>query len=526
VTQVADQALSALERSRRTVLPEILSRNARRYPDKTALVFEDQARSFAALDERSNRLAGALAERGVTRGGNVALLLHNRIEVVEAWFGCQKLRATPMPLNFRVAQPELEYILENSDAVAIISDEPLAGIAAAARRTLDAVCAHLGVGDPPDGAEDYEAALAAASPEQPASAACEDDIAFLMYTSGTTGRPKGAMLSQQNLVANTVNWIHEIGAHHEDVWLSGLPLFHIGGVNGILPFLYLGTTAVITRSTGFDAGESVRLLERHSVTMCYFVLTQWLDICRHPEREHVDTGRLRRALWGASPAPRSKLELLVTTFPAVEIVNAFGQTEMSSNTTFLRGGDAVRKMGSIGKPAINVEVRVVDDDGNDVARGEVGEIVYRGPTVMQGYYGDAAATEEAFAGGWFHSGDLVYADDDGFLFVVDRKKDMIISGGENIYPAEVERVLEEHPDVNEAAVVAVKHPRWVETPVAVVVASAGSEPSEPELIEHCKRRLASYKKPSAVVVVNELPRNAAGKVLKRELRERYGAMFA
>jgi acyl-CoA synthetase (AMP-forming)/AMP-acid ligase II len=507
------------------VLTEILSRNARRYPDKTALVFDQASRTFGALDERSNRLANALAERGVARGSNVALLLYNRIEVVEAWFGCQKLGATPVPVNFRLAQPELEYILEHSQAVALISDEPLAEAAAGARRNLGGVSAHLGVGNPPDGAEGYETVLAGAAAQQPASAAREDDIAFLMYTSGTTGRPKGAMLSQQNIVANTINWVHEMGARQEDVWLSGLPLFHIGGVNGILPFLYLGATAVITRSTGFDAGESIGLLERHGVTMCYFVPTQWLDICRHAEPARVDTRRLRRAMWGASPAPRSTLELLVDTFPAAEIVNAFGQTEMSSNTTFLKGADAVRKMGSIGKPAINVEARVVDDDGNDVSVGEIGEIVYRGPTVMQGYYHDSAATEEAFSGGWFHSGDLVYADDEGFLFLTDRKKDMIISGGENIYPAELERVLEEHPAVREAAVIGVRHRRWVETPLAVIVAAGGAEPSERELIEHCKQRLASYKKPSAIVLADALPRNAAGKVLKRELRERYGMMF-
>jgi acyl-CoA synthetase (AMP-forming)/AMP-acid ligase II len=203
----------------------------------------------------------------------------------------------------------------------------------------------------------------------------------------------------------------------------------------------------------------------------------------------------------------------------VQIVNAFGQTEMSSNTCFLRGEDAIRKMGSVGRPALGVEVRIVDEEGADVPRGDVGEIVYRGPTVMQGYHGKPEATAEAFAGGWFHSGDLVREDEEGFIYVVDRLKDMLISGGENVYPAEVERALVEHPAVAEVAVVGVAHPRWVETPLAVVVASPGVEVEAEELIEHCRGRLAGYKKPAAVVFVDELPRNAAGKVLKRDLRD-------
>jgi acyl-CoA synthetase (AMP-forming)/AMP-acid ligase II len=212
------------------------------------------------------------------------------------------------------------------------------------------------------------------------------------------------------------------------------------------------------------------------------------------------------------------------TFPSVEIVSAFGQTEMSSNTCFLRGEDAIRKMGSVGRPALGVEARILDEEGADVRRGEVGEIVYRGPTVMQGYHGKPEATAEAFADGWFHSGDLVREDPDGFIYVVDRLKDMLISGGENVYPAEVERALVTHPAVAEVAVIGVPHPRWVETPLAIVVPAAGAEVGEEELIELCRQRLAGYKKPAAVVFVEELPRNASGKVLKRTLRDRYAGI--
>ena len=515
----------ALERSRRFVLPELLARNARRHPDRLALVFEGETRTFAQLDERANRLANALAQRGVRQGDNVALLLYNRIEVIEAFFGCQKLGACPVPMNFRLAQDELDYILGDAQAVGLIADEQLAERAVAARAALPALGFHLAIGSAPDGAEPYEAALSAAAPDQPDVLVREEDLAFLMYTSGTTGRPKGAMLSHLNLVANTLNWVQEMQVEHDDVWLSGLPLFHIGGVNGVLPFIYVGGTTVITPSTGFDALDSLRKLEEHRVTVCYFVPTQWAEICALPEVREVDTTRVRKALWGASTAPLSTLEALSATFPSVEIVNAFGQTEMSSNTCFLKGEDAVRKMGSVGKPVVNVEVRVVDDAGDDVPQGEVGEIVYRGPTVMQGYYRNPEATAEAFAGGWFHSGDLVRVDEEGFIYVVDRKKDMIISGGENVYPAEVERALAEHPAVAEVTVVGVPHPKWVETPLAVVVLRDGAEASEAELIEHCRTRLAGYKKPGGVAFATELPRNAAGKVLRRRLRDAHGDRF-
>jgi fatty-acyl-CoA synthase len=518
---VDDPAQMGLQRSRRLVLPELLARNARLHPEKVALIFEGEQRTFAQLDERANRLANALAERGVQRGDNVALLMYNRLEVIEAFFGCQKLGATPVPVNFRLVQAELDYILTNSEAVGIIADSELAERAAAAHAAVDGVRFHLAVGDVPEGSTPYEDALAAASAEAPAVVVQESDLAFLMYTSGTTGRPKGAMLSHQNLYAHTTMWIHELGATAGDVWLSGLPLFHIGGVNGVLPFIFLAGTVIITPSTGFDAGQSIDLLYRHSATMCYFVPTQWLEVCSHPDIAKIDPTVLRKAFWGASQAPRSTLELMSATFPDSEIVNAFGQTEMSSCTCFLKGPDSVRKMGSVGKPVLGVEVRIIDEEGNDVAQGEVGEIVYRGPTVTQGYFRNEQATADAFEGGWFHSGDLVQQDHEGYITVVDRKKDMIISGGENIYPAEIEAVLVAHDAIAEVAVIGVPHDKWVETPLAVVVTKEGAEVSETELIELCRSNLAGYKKPSGVVFADALPRNASGKILKRTLREEH-----
>jgi acyl-CoA synthetase (AMP-forming)/AMP-acid ligase II len=494
-------------------VPELVARSARRAPDAPALAFGQDRRTFGELEERSERLAAALGARGVEPGDHVAMLQYNGIEFVEAFLAIQKLGACAVPVNFRLSREEVDYVLADSGATLAIADPELAPRAGAVETIV--------VGP------DYEEALAAAPAERRAHEVMGEDLAFLMYTSGTTGRPKGAMLSHQNLVVNTTNWLYEVGARPDDVWLSGLPLFHIGGLNGLLPFLFLGAPAVIEPSTGFDAGRSLERLAAHGVSMCFFVPTQWQEICSRPEVAELNASRLRVAMWGASQAPLQTLELLAETFPSVQIVNAFGQTEMSSNTCFLSGEDAIRKMGSIGRPAVNVETRIVDEAGADVPPGGVGEIVYRGPTVMQGYFEKPEATAEAFAGGWFHSGDLVREDEEGFLYVVDRLKDMLISGGENVYPAEVERTLMLHPAVAEVAVIGIPHPRWVETPLAVVVPEAGAPAvTEAELIEHCRQRLAGYKKPSAVVFADSLPRNAAGKVLKRQLREQHSEMFA
>jgi len=284
----------------------------------------------------------------------------------------------------------------------------------------------------------------------------------------------------------------------------------------------VGGTTILWPSGQFDAAAVIDVLEREQVTSAYFVPTQWQQLCSVPgvrDRKFV----LRRMGWGGSGALPSTLQAMADTFPGIPTFCAFGQTEMSSVTCLLRGEDAIRKMGSVGKPVMNIEFRLVDDDMRDVPQGEVGEIVYRGPTVFHGYWNNPQATAEAFAGGWFHSGDLCRMDDEGYLYVVDRKKDMIISGAENIYSAEVEAVIDAHPKVAEVAVIGVPHPRWVETPVAVIVpVDRDDPPSEEEIIAHCRAHLASYKKPSRVEIVDALPRNASGKVLKTELRARFG----
>ena len=504
---------SALEQSRRLVLPELTGRASRSRPGHPAVVFGDEVLTHAELHDRAARLASVLEAEGVQPGDRVALLLHNRTEFVEALLACHQLGAVAVPINFRLATDEIEYIHADSGAVATITDAPLLAAEVRLNRVLE-------VGP------DYDAAVASAPPRQQTPKVLEEDVALMCYTSGTTGRPKGALLTHGNLAASTLSWIHEMRAGQDDVWLSGQPLFHIGGINGLLPFLVLGATVIITPSTAFDPQAMLDLIDARGVTMCIFVPTQWEAICGSDPVARVDTQQLRVAMWGASPAPLQTLQAMAHAFPRAAIVSAYGQTEMSGATTLLKGRDSTRKMGSVGKPMLGVELRVVDEHLRDVPVGEVGEIVYRGPNVMAGYHRQPEATRDAFAGDWFHSGDLARFDNEGYLWLVDRKKDMIVSGGENVYPAEVERVLLEHPGVAEAAVIGVPHPRWVETPVAFVVPVGGAEVSEAELIAHCREYLAGYKKPSAIVVVGELPRNAGGKVLKRILRETYSEQLS
>jgi fatty-acyl-CoA synthase len=496
-----------------------LARWARKTPDATALRFDGAGRSYAELDERVTRLARALADRGTVAGDRVAVLALNGLEVWEAYLAGVRLGAIVVPVNFRLVADEVAYVLTDSGATALVVDGAMAALAAKAREQAPAVRTVLTVG------EEYEAALAAAGTAPLDVEVDEDAAAFIMYTSGTTGRPKGAVLTHRNLLLHAFSQTAHLGGGPSDrVGVPGAPMFHIAGLAGGLPLLLMGGCHVITRSGGFDPVATLDLMERERVTSMFLVPAMWAAVCAVPGIADRDLSSLRRISWGAAPASTTLLRTMIDTFPQAEVVTAFGQTECSPVTCFLRGEDAVRKIGSIGTPMVNVEVRVVDDAMDDVPRGEVGEIVYRSPMVMKEYWGKPEATAEAFAGGWFHSGDLVREDEDGYLYVVDRKKDMIITGGENVYCAEVEDVLAAHPKVGEVALIGVPDARYGEAPLAVVAPRDAADPPGPaELTAWCRERLAHYKNPREYSLVAALPRNPSGKVLKTRLREEHSA---
>jgi fatty-acyl-CoA synthase len=515
-------------KGRGMTMSDQLARHARKTPDAPALRFDGAGRSYAELDERVTRLARALQQRGVGSGDRIAVLALNGMEAWESYLAGVRLGAIVVPLNFRLVADEVSYVLTDSGAVALVVDAPLAQVAAKAREQAPSVSTVLVVGGTPagPGSESYEEALAAAGSEPLDVVVDEDEPAFIMYTSGTTGRPKGAVLTHHNLLMHVFSQLVTLGVDlaADRVTAPGAPLFHIAGLAGGLPPLLVGGTNVIMRSGGFDPVAMLDLIERERINSLFLVPAMWAAVVTVPDIAARDLSCLTRISWGAAPASTTLLRTLIDTFPQAEVMTAFGQTECSPVTCLLRGEDSVRKIGSVGTPMLNVEVRVVDDAMNDVPPGEVGEIVYRSPMVMKEYWNKPEATAEAFAGGWFHSGDLVRQDEDGYFYVVDRKKDMIISGGENIYCAEVENVLAAHAKVGEVALIGVPDARYGEAPLAVIAPRDPADPPTPEeLAAWCREKLARYKNPREYSVVGALPRNPSGKVLKTQLRTEHSA---
>ncbi|MGB5794882.1 MAG: fatty-acid--CoA ligase FadD5 [Mycolicibacter algericus] len=520
-------------RARRANWVNQLDRHALMQPDAPALRFLGQTTTWAQLRKRVTALADALSRRGVGFGDRVMILMLNRTEFVEAVLAANMLGAIAVPVNFRLTPPELAFLVTDCEARVLITETALVPVAVGVRGLtdlLDAPDAIVVAGPPQGPGEDgrsapgliaYDDLIAeTGTPHQPVDVE-NDSPALIMYTSGTTGRPKGAVLTHTNLVGQTMTALHTAGTGTNDVAFIGVPFFHIAGVGNLLPGMWLGIPTVINPLGAFDAGQLLDVLAAEKVTGIFLVPAQWQAVCAEQQANPRDI-RLRTMSWGAAPASDALLRQMAETFPGTKILAAFGQTEMSPVTCILLGEDAVRKLGSVGTVIPTVTARVVDEDMNDVPVGEVGEIVYRAPTLMSGYWNNPEATAEAFAGGWFHSGDLVRMDAEGYVWVVDRKKDMIISGGENVYCAEVENVLAGHPDIAEVAVIGRAHEQWGEVPIAVAAVNR-ADLLLADLDGYLTERLARYKHPKGLEIVDALPRNPAGKVLKTELRSRYGA---
>lgn len=500
-----------------------LERHAMMQPDAPALRFVGNTMTWADLRRRVAALAGALSGRGVGFGDRVMILMLNRTEFVESVLAANMIGAIAVPLNFRLTPTEIAVLVEDCVAHVMLTEAALAPVAIGVRniQPLLSVIVVAG-GSSQDSVFGYEDLLNEAGDVHEPVDIPNDSPALIMYTSGTTGRPKGAVLTHANLTGQAMTALYTSGANiNSDVGFVGVPLFHIAGIGNMLTGLLLGLPTVIYPLGGFDPGQLLDVLEAEKVTGIFLVPAQWQAVCTEQQARPRDL-RLRVLSWGAAPAPDALLRQMSATFPETQILAAFGQTEMSPVTCMLLGEDAIAKRGSVGRVIPTVAARVVDQNMNDVPVGEVGEIVYRAPTLMSCYWNNPEATAEAFAGGWFHSGDLVRMDSDGYVWVVDRKKDMIISGGENIYCAELENVLASHPDIAEVAVIGRADEKWGEVPIAVAAVTNDDLRIE-DLGEFLTDRLARYKHPKALEIVDALPRNPAGKVLKTELRLRYGA---
>ncbi len=510
---------------------DLLRRTAKRFPDRTALVAGDVRETYAQLNTTVNRTAHALTDRGVTKGDRIALLSHNCREFVVIYLALAKLGAVLVPVNFMLNADEIAFILRHSGATGFITEDALAPVA---HRALQAVGLTGGVrgwitssgassGDgaagacPKHGWEEVSAWLTHADTTEPDVTITDDDPLRLMYTSGTESRPKGALLSSRSLIAQYVSCIIDGDMTPDDVDIHALPLYHCAQLDAFLtPDIYLGATNVVL--PGPDPAMILDAIEREKVTKLFCPPTVWIGLLRCPAFDSHNLSSLRKGYYGAAPMPVEVLRELQQRLPRLRLWNLYGQTEMAPVATVLRPDEQVTKAGSAGRPAINVETMLVDDEDRPVPPGTIGEVVHRGPHATLGYYNDPDKTAEAFRGGWFHSGDLGVFDTDGYLTIVDRKKDMIKTGGENVASREVEEAVYRHPGVAEVAVFGIAHPYWIEAVTAVVVPRAGTTLTPEIIIAHARQQLAGFKVPKYVVVTGSLPKNPSGKILKRELR--------
>lgn len=519
-----------IEQTRSRNVADVIKMTARRSPNRTALVYEGIRDTYRTLDELVNRTANALRSKGVAEGDRVALISHNNRTFVILRFAVARVGAILTPINFMLNASEIAFILRRSGATALIAEDTLCKIAATAADesgadiTLKAFIPHTGA-KVPDSWENADAWLAYHDAEPVDLIRSEDLPCQMMFTSGTESQPKGALLSTRSLFNQFVSCIVDGNMEESDIDLHSLPLYHCAQLDCFLtPDLYLGATSILLRAP--DPGIILEQIETEKVTKLFCPPTVWISLLRHPEFEMRDISSLKKGYYGASVMPTAIIEELLERIPGLELYNFYGQTEMSPLATVLKPKDQLTKLGSAGLPVINVETRIVDDHDREVSTGTVGEIVHRGCQVTNGYHDDEKKTAAAFKGGWFHSGDLGYMDDEGYLYVVDRKKDMIKSGGENVASREVEEHLFAHPKVAEVAVFGVPHPKWIEAVTAVVVPRENALIEPGELESFCKERLASYKRPKHFSIVSQLPKNASGKILKRQLRDQFHALFS
>lgn len=510
---------SEQQRALRNTIPDAIARAVRRSPDKTAIRFGERSWSYRQLDDASARVAGALAQCGLRPGDRVAAFGKNSDAYVLLWLACLRSGLIHVPVNFSMTRAEAEYIVTQSGASAIFSDPVLAervdGLPCKVRGTL-----HGG-----DRRTDILAA-AVDGPAVPVSdTLAESTPAQILYTSGTTSAPKGAVLTHRALLAEYFSTIAACDIRASDYALAALPLYHSAQMHVFLmPLLLCGGTTLI--ADGPEAGYCLRTIHAERINSFFAPPTVWIALLRHAEFDPARLGALTKAYYGASIMPVPVLLELQQKLPALRFFNCYGQSEIGPLATVLAPEEHAARPASAGRPVLNVETRIVDETLRDVAPGELGEIVHRSPQLLTHYWDKPEQTAEAFAGGWFHSGDLGYMDDEGYLYVVDRIKDVINSGGVLVSSREVEECLYTHGAVAEAAVFALPHPKWVEAVTACVVRKRGhDDATEEALIAHARQALAPFKVPKRIVFVADLPRNTAGKLLKRQLREDYAQLF-
>jgi acyl-CoA synthetase (AMP-forming)/AMP-acid ligase II len=504
-----------------------LRRSASWFRERTAVIQDAKRFTYWELNERTNRLANGLGSLGVKKGDRVAILSPNRHQIIEGSYACFKQGFVKVPLNYRLSIPETVHVLNNSESsVLILGEEFIEGIEAA-RPEIRTVKHYISMTQTPSSMIDYESLVLQGSPSEPNVDIKPDDIASLNYTSGTTGKLKAAMLSHRNRISQAKKILLTPGTDVDEksVMCHVGPITHASS-SMILPIIWRGGRNVLLKS--FDVEVLLNTIERERVTHLLLVPTMINLMLAHPRLKESDLSTIRTIMYTASPMPVERIKEALDIFGPI-LIQMYGLTETSATVTCLTKEDHVlngdpkkiRRVASAGRPHIESELRIVDDEGKDVKLGEVGEVIERGDDTMLGYWKDPELSEKILRNGWVHTKDMARVDEDGYVYIVDRKFDMIISGGFNIYPSEVESALYEHAAVFEAAVIGVPDDLWGESVKAFVVLRDGTTVTADELIEHCKKRLASYKKPKSVEFLNELPKNPYGKILRRKLREKY-----
>ncbi len=516
-------------RINRWVIADMIRRSAYHLPDKTALIFNDKNLTYTQLERQCNQAANALSALGVQKYDRVAILAHNTHHHVLTWMGCAKIGAIYLAVNYLLKGDDIAYCINHSESTVFIIEDTLYDQVKTVLDKLPTVKTLIwsdqGAGhQAPDGFLNFDDWYTAQDDTEPDVNLRIEDPAQMTYTSGTESLPKGVIISNQALIAQYMGCIIDGNYQSTDININALPIYHCAQRDVFMnPIFWIGGTNILM---GPDIPKVLENIATHRATTFFAPPTVWIGMLRHPDFRKHDLSSLVKCYYGASIMPREILREMLDCFPGAGIYNYYGQTELAPYHTILKAEDALDKIGSAGMGGLHMETRIEDVDGQEITGTDLaGEICGRGPHVMTMYFKEPDKTEAAMQGGWFHSGDLGVLDQDRYITVVDRKKDMIKTGGENVASREVEEAVYLHPAVEEVAVVGVYHPKWVEAVTAVVKLKAGKTASEDELMAHCKKHLSAFKTPKRVIIVDELPKTPTGKILKRNMRESYKQLF-
>lgn len=504
------------------IIPDYVEKNARLFPNKSAIVFYDRRCTFSELKERVYQLSNGLLELGVKKGDRVAIIQDNCFEYPEMYYGISKIGAIITPFNYRLIGRELTFLLNDSEANTLIIGKDFVETMGPFRPELKFIKNYICIGDKPEGMINYDELVNRSSTKKPEVKVEPNDVSALLYTGGTTGRPKGVVLTHRNWEATATTQVVELGLHYGETDLIATPLFHVGSSWPLFYNFLLGSTEVIVKRV--DVEDILRTVEREKVTITLWIVPVIRLVMSYPDLvKKYDLSSLKLVVTGGAPISGHELKRFIELLDGVQVSQGSGQTETGKTSEnrvnhFL---DDPEKIGSSGREAFNVEMRVVDDKDNDVPLGGVGEMIIRSEGVMKEYWEMPEETAEAMKGGWHHTGDLVKIDKDRFITYVDRKKDMIITGGENVYSKEVEDVIYGVKAVAEVAVIGIPDEKWGESIKALVVLKEGEEATEQELIAHCKKHITGFKCPKSVEFYDSFPKTGLGKIAKNVLREKY-----